>query len=70
MNDETVSSGVGAAAQDGRASTLFQARLVRYGLPCANCRAYYSSGLTVCPVCQCSERVSPVAALVRSVAAL
>jgi hypothetical protein len=31
---------------------------------------YYSSGLTVCPVCQCSERVSPVATLVRSVAAL
>ena len=70
MNDETVPSSVSGAPGDGRASTRFQPHLVRYGLPCANCRAYYSSGLTVCPVCQSNERVSPVAALIRSVAAL
>jgi len=69
MNDEFVPSSV-SGSQDGRASARFQPRLVRYGLPCANCRAYYSSGLTACPICQCSERVSPAAALVPSVAVL
>ncbi len=30
---------------------------VGYGLPCAKCRAYYAAGLTLCPICGCSERV-------------
>jgi|SRR5215469_4535860 len=32
-------------------------RLVSYGLPCAQCRAYYEAQLTVCPICGCRERV-------------
>ena len=31
---------------------------VGYGLPCANCRTYYTADLTVCPVCKSTERVS------------
>jgi hypothetical protein len=65
MSDEVMTS-----QQDGRGPRRFQPRLVRYGLPCANCRAYYSSVLTVCPVCQCSERVSPTTAPVPRVAVL
>jgi len=30
---------------------------VLYGLPCAQCRAYYPADLPSCPVCQCRERV-------------
>jgi hypothetical protein len=35
-----------------------------YGLPCAKCHTYYSAGLTACPVCKSSERVSPVSGAV------
>jgi hypothetical protein len=30
---------------------------VGYGLPCANCRAYYAANIAVCPICGCRERV-------------
>ena len=32
-------------------------RLVSYGLPCSQCRAYYEAQLAVCPICGCRERV-------------
>ena len=32
-------------------------RPARYGLPCANCKAYYASDLPACPICKCAERV-------------
>lgn len=32
-----------------------------YGMPCANCSAYYPSDLPACPICQCKERVAPSA---------
>jgi hypothetical protein len=31
---------------------------ILYGLPCANCRSYYQSDLAICPICQCSDRIS------------
>jgi len=34
------------------------AKLVSYGLPCANCRAYYFAHLATCPICGCGERIS------------
>jgi hypothetical protein len=34
-------------------------RRVLYGLPCANCRAYYPARLEACPVCSSIERASP-----------
>ena len=34
-----------------------------YGLPCANCKTYYTADLPSCPVCKSSERVSPVVPL-------
>jgi hypothetical protein len=37
---------------------------VRYGLPCADCRLYYAAELTACPICNCTERISPISALV------
>jgi hypothetical protein len=41
-----------------------------YGLPCANCRTYYSADLTVCPVCRSTQRVSAAAVPVRPAPAL
>jgi hypothetical protein len=32
------------------------------GLPCSRCRVYYEAELTACPICGCSERVSPTEA--------
>jgi hypothetical protein len=32
---------------------------VGYGLPCAQCKTYYLSSLSACPICKSSERVSP-----------
>jgi hypothetical protein len=51
MNGQTA----GVAAQ-------FGPRRVGYGLPCSKCKTYYAADLTVCPVCQTKERVSPVVA--------
>ena len=39
------------------AHALKQHRPARYGLPCANCKAYYGSDLPACPICKCAERV-------------
>jgi RNA polymerase subunit RPABC4/transcription elongation factor Spt4 len=36
-------------------------RAAGYGLPCANCRAYYPSDMSVCPICQSKERISATA---------
>jgi hypothetical protein len=35
-------------------------RRVGYGLPCVKCKTYYAADLSMCPVCQSEERVSPV----------
>jgi hypothetical protein len=43
---------------------------LRYGLPCANCRLYYAAELTLCPICNCGDRISPVTVLVRTAAML
>lgn len=34
-----------------------QTKQVGYGLPCANCRAYYPADLEVCPICGSRERI-------------
>ena len=33
---------------------------VSYGLPCSNCKTYYSADLPACPICGNPQRVSPV----------
>jgi hypothetical protein len=37
-----------------------------YGLPCIKCRTYYPANVEICPVCQTSERVSPVVTAART----
>jgi hypothetical protein len=32
---------------------------ILFGLPCARCKAYYDAELKACPVCRCTEQVSP-----------
>ena len=39
---------------------------VGYGLPCANCKAYYASDLPACPICKCAERVPASGAKAKS----
>ena|SRR2546421_735993 len=50
--------GMQAAAQAAGAVE----KLVGYGLPCSNCRAYYTADLSACPICKSRERVSSTAA--------
>jgi len=42
-----------------RPAAQFKPRCVLYGLPCADCGAYYPANLNACPVCGSVERVSP-----------
>src|SRR2546427_5448808 len=39
------------------AHVIKETRSARFGLPCANCKAYYASDLHACPICKCAERV-------------
>jgi hypothetical protein len=59
MMEQSELAGTVHASEHGRA--------IRYGLPCANCRIYYSAELIACPYCQCKERVSPIPTVARSV---
>jgi len=54
----------------GRVNPSVHTRVTRYGLPCANCKIYYSAELITCPICNCTERVSPIVAMPRSVVRL
>lgn len=71
-------SGYGAAAAPARQAENVQkdqrnvfaddprgAKHAGYGLPCAKCKTYYASDLTVCPVCKSPQRVSSQAPLAR-----
>ena len=42
---------------------------VLYGLPCAHCGRYYAASLNACPICNCRERVSALAAQEHAAAA-
>jgi hypothetical protein len=44
-----------------RVKTDPDTRAVGYGLPCANCRAYYPSDMQACPICKSKERISATA---------
>lgn len=35
-----------------------ESRPAGYGMPCANCRAYYPSDMQACPICKSKERIS------------
>src|SRR5256886_15455840 len=39
------------------AHVIKENRSARFGLPCANCKAYYASDLPSCPICKSAERV-------------
>src|SRR5438445_6737157 len=41
------------------AHVIKENRSARFGLPCANCKAYYASALPSCPICKCADRVPP-----------
>ena len=65
-----ISSSFGPSGSAGAASAraaikpaevpLLGPRRVGYGLPCAKCKTYYAADLKSCPVCQASDRVSPL----------
>jgi hypothetical protein len=62
--DPTASSSAapGAPQRERSASDVaMEQRAIGYGMPCANCRAYYPSDIDACPICQSRERVSPTA---------
>src|SRR5437667_8730140 len=39
------------------AHVIKENRSARFGLPCANCKAYYASDLPACPICKCAEHI-------------
>jgi uncharacterized OB-fold protein len=41
-----------------KSSSRVEAPRVLYGLPCAECGAYYASNLSECPVCHSGERIA------------
>lgn len=45
-----------------RAHAANETKAAGYGLPCAECRAYYPADMQSCPICQSKQRVSPNAA--------
>jgi len=61
----TVVPANGEASATGHATEADQPLTARkqagFGMPCAKCRTYYAADLKTCPVCQSSERVSPIA---------
>ena len=54
--EKVVNPAVSSGSHDAIAS-----RAVGYGMPCAQCRAYYPSDMTACPICKSQERLSPTA---------
>jgi hypothetical protein len=56
--EATGSSGI-LQKRDQRPRTRVEPPSVLYGLPCADCRAYYAANLEACPVCSSVERVAP-----------
>lgn len=51
-------------------ATSPETKVVGYGLPCSNCRAYYPADIDACPICKSTERVSPRAVPALPVAAV
>jgi hypothetical protein len=61
-------SGYGAAVAPTKQVGSFQSEIAKptgYGLPCANCKTYYTADLPACPVCKSPQRVSAVEPLAR-----
>jgi hypothetical protein len=42
---------------DNDSTVNVRERKTLYGLPCAECKTYYSTNLKACPICNCRERV-------------
>jgi hypothetical protein len=55
-----------AIAATPAAAPVLGLKAVGYGLPCLKCRTYYAANVKVCPVCQTTERVSPMVAPART----
>ncbi len=68
MNDELTAKSCrfSEAVQGSTLRNRLQPPSPRYGLPCANCRRYYSADLTACPLCNFTQRIEPTDAWVRS----
>ena len=58
VNPAVVNAAVNPAVRAGAGPVGMEHRVVRCGLPCAKCRAYYASDLQACPICRSTERVS------------
>ena len=61
LSPTTETRRVAVPTHPSRSSAPSSEKPVGYGLPCAGCRTYYLASLKACPVCESSERVSPVA---------
>ena len=60
VNTGGAATGVARAVVQEPDVPLLGPRRVGYGLPCSKCKTYYAADLAACPVCQATERVSPL----------
>lgn len=58
----------GLSQGSARVSSTPEKKAVGYGLPCSHCHAYYPADMPACPICKCTDRVSPTAAVMHSTA--
>jgi hypothetical protein len=68
-------SALAAPAQRPQGATPYpgvavEKKAAGYGLPCSHCHAYYPSDMPACPICKCSERVSPSARVMHTTPAV
>jgi hypothetical protein len=63
VNPAVTGSSMAGASQQGRAAAEIATapHAIGYGMPCANCRAYYPADMQACPICKSRERVAPTA---------
>jgi glycine/D-amino acid oxidase-like deaminating enzyme len=60
-NPGTAGTAAPPPSTPSKASAATVARPIGYGMPCANCRAYYPADMQACPICRAKERVSATA---------
>ena len=59
VKGERAASGLSDTRHEPRLRKSFRAKPALYGLPCSDCKTYYEGDFDACPLCGCTDRVSP-----------
>lgn len=58
----SASAGSATSGSGGCTPDVGALHAVGYGMPCANCRAYYPADMEACPICKSRQRISAASA--------